>query len=74
MVKLSDIKNGMYARIRSGFGNGPIVSGEITEVSEDIKNGYPGVCYATLDANGNPTDDCRWAYLDQVMAVSAVKI
>lgn len=74
MVKLSDINEGMYARIRSGFGNGPIVSGEITEVSTDIKNGYPGVCYTVLDLYGKPTDDQRWAYLDQVMVVSAVRI
>lgn len=57
----------MTVRVKSGFGSGPIHTGVITEIEEDIKNGYPGIGYDVVGLDGKPTDDSRWAYLDQVL-------
>lgn len=67
MKRLEDLVIGMTVQVKSGFGNGPIHTGVITEIEEDIKNGYPGIGYDVVGLDGKPTDDSRWAYLDQVL-------
>lgn len=67
MVNLDNIKLGSKVQVRSGFGGGPIHTGIVTEVSDDIKNGTPGIGYDVVGLDGQATDDSRWAYLDQVI-------
>ena len=67
MNKFRALTVGMTVQIKSSFGNGPIHTGVIPEIEEDIKNGYPGISYDVVGLDGKPTDDSRWAYLDQVL-------
>lgn len=61
-ITLNQLKPGMRVRVRGCFGNDSAVIGLIEEISDDIKNGYPGICYSP---EGKPWDT-RWAYLDQI--------
>lgn len=64
MLSINDVKQGDTVKLRSTFGGGPIVTGVVSGVFADIKNGYPGIDYKL---NGSEDADSeRWAYLDQV--------
>ena len=63
MITLDDVRLGSVVKVATDFGSGPIVTGTVVELDEDIKNGYPGISYDL------PDGDCRWAYIDQVKRV-----
>lgn len=60
---IEDIEVGDTVRVLSNFGLGPIVTGTVDNVADDIKNGVPGIDYT--DDNGSH----YWAYVDQVLQV-----
>ena len=61
-VTLNEIREGSVVKVRGDFGRGILVSAQVDEVLEDIKNGFPGIDYT---ANGVS----HWAYLDAVESV-----
>jgi len=63
MISLKQLREGSVVYVRGNFGQGPAQKATVTEVEEDVKNGYPGICYVTEDG------DDHWAYLNQVQAV-----
>ena len=60
-VKLKDLKIGDTIEVMANFGQGPKVTGKITEIDLDGKNGHPVVDYA--NARGSES----WAYIDQIV-------
>ena len=60
--KIEDFQEGDTVEVSMSFGKNR--KGIIQEVSENIKNGYPGINYED-DENG-----FCWAYLDQVVSVT----
>ncbi len=63
MIKLSDVRVGSFVYVRGNFGGGAPVYAEVTEVTEDVKNGVPGIGYICEHSGSNTGN---WAYLDQV--------
>jgi len=55
------LKEGDKVLVSANFGSGPLVEGTVDLVSEDIKDGTPGIDYT--DENGRT----KWAYIDQVI-------
>lgn len=60
-MKLNELSIGDTVIVASGWGYGPLHTGVVNDVLEEVKNGRPGIDY-TRD-NGNS----HWAYLDQVI-------
>ena len=54
-VKLKELREGSVVIVRDNFGMGKPRQVIVKETDSDIKNGYPGICYAG-----------SWAYLSQV--------
>jgi hypothetical protein len=63
MITLENVRVGSVVRIAGGFGMEPPETVTLEDVEEDIKNGFPGVCYTDKKGDG------RWAYLDQIQRV-----
>lgn len=63
--KIEQMRVGSQVYVRGGFGTEPARLAEVTELAADIKNGRPGIGYTEIDSG-----DDRWAYLDQVIAVT----
>ena len=63
MIKLSDVRVGSFVYVRGNFGSGAPVYARVTEVEEDVKNGFPGISYV---CEHSTTKEGNWAYLNQV--------
>lgn len=61
-ITLNSLREGSIVKVATAFGSGRVVTAEVTEVEEDVKNGLPGICYTTNGEGG-------WAYLSQVKKV-----
>ena len=57
-VDFSKIKVGDRVRVRTWTGNSK--TGTVDEVSDDIKNGRPGISYQAADGG-------YWCYADQIL-------
>ena len=60
-VKLKDLKIGDTIEVMPNFGQGPMVTGKITEIDLDGKNGYPVVDYT------NDRGSESWAHIHQIV-------
>jgi hypothetical protein len=69
MIALAQLKAGSVVKVRSEFGHGPVVTGVVSEVFEEIKNGKPGITYESTGLNEQDRPCWHWAYLDQVLEV-----
>ena len=63
MVTIKQIRKGSIVMVRGGFGSDPAVRARVVNVEKDIKNGFPGIDYETMDG------ESYWAYIDQVERV-----
>jgi hypothetical protein len=63
MITLKQVREGSIVMVRGGFGIEPATRAKVTRVERDIKNGFPGIDYKTMDGK------CFWAYIDQVERV-----
>ena len=61
-IDIKDIREGSIVSVRGGFGTEQAANGRVLEVSQNIKNGRPGIEYES-------NNETRWAYLDQVQRV-----
>lgn len=69
-MNIRNVKNGDTVKLKTSWGAGPVVTGVVTAVENDINNGRPGIEY-TLDGYAlNDPAGGRWAYMDQVTEVS----
>jgi len=61
-----NIKIGSRVRVRQ-WGGG-VVEGVVTDILDDVKNGRPGIDYATDSTYQFERN--KWCYLDQVLSVT----
>ena len=62
--RIDQVREGSVIIVRGRWGSDDAIRATVTGVEEDIKNGYPGVCYYITDPNS-----LHWAYFDQVDSV-----
>lgn len=65
-MKLDELNIGDRVSVREW--DGKIVVGAVTELENDIKNGYPGIGYELGDGEG------YWCYMDQIRNIVSKKV
>jgi hypothetical protein len=58
------VRPGSVVLVAGAFGSGPLMTGVVDAVEDDIKNGEPGIDYTIKG-----TTQTHWAYLSQIRKV-----